>query len=541
MDSLKFLPARTRELLADRRFRGFAIGALILAVVTVLQVSNLNKNKPMCDLFANCKLASGEIQRMQIALSQSGLSEFKIENDRLLVPSAQHSSYLQAVAEHDAVPHDLQEDHEKTPNVNPFLSRSQQIALERSEKKRQIREMVVRLPFVDQAWFEMDQSSSHSAFEKSKQSAVVSIRTAQRVALNEQQVDTVQRMISGAIAGLNPEGIVVIDLSAGFAHQDLIDPSTTQQVRFQRIAFEQQRFYENRIQDILKDYPGVTVRVHVDVSENAEQNKLIAQQREMYEQMAREQIAAAQNSANRIETLPQAGANGFASIAQMEEPAAETATQPAPFVPPVIQTAYNSSEASNAALKKSISVSIDVPQKLVHDLFGSPVATTSTARHPSYNANPMQETQSKFAQLQSEIVYKVRQVLPESTFEDRSLFPISVNMIRQPIPTKSNWMESVKKFAAQNWPSAAVLAIGLMLLTIVTRNPETPPSVSDNEVESQDYVSLSSDGLPEVEGNFGNNAASPENANPEVRLTKLIEKDPDAAAKVIEAWIRDAA
>ena len=267
MDSLKFLPARTRELLADRRFRGFAIGALILAVVTVLQVSNLNKNKPMCDLFANCKLANGEIQRMQIALSQSGLSEFKIENDRLLVPSAQHSSYLQAVAEHDAVPHDLQEDHEKTPNVNPFLSRSQQIALERSEKKRQIREMVVRLPFVDQAWFEMDQSSSHSAFEKSKQSAVVSIRTAQRVALNEQQVDTVQRMISGAIAGLNPEGIVVIDLSAGFAHQDLIDPSTTQQVRFQRIAFEQQRFYENRIQDILKDYPGVTVRVHVDVSE----------------------------------------------------------------------------------------------------------------------------------------------------------------------------------------------------------------------------------------------------------------------------------
>ena len=71
MDSLKFLPARTRELLADRRFRGFAIGALILAVVTVLQVSNLNKNKPMCDLFANCKLASGEIQSCLLYTSPS--------------------------------------------------------------------------------------------------------------------------------------------------------------------------------------------------------------------------------------------------------------------------------------------------------------------------------------------------------------------------------------------------------------------------------------------------------------------------------------
>ena len=318
MDSLNFSTDQIKELVNDRRFRGFAIGALILAVVAILQVGNLNKNQPMCDLFSDCKIGNNEIQRLQIALSQSGLSDFKVENDRLMVPAAQHASYLQAAAEHNAIPQDIQRSEEKPPSVNPFLSRSQQIALERSEKKRQIREMVVRLPFVDQAWFEMDQSSSHSAFEQSKQSAVVSIRTSQNVALSDQHVDTVQRMISGAVAGLNPEGIVVIDLSAGFAHQDLIDPSTTQQVRFQRIAFEQQRFYENRIQETLKDYPGVLVRVHVDVTQQSEKDKLVQEQRRHYlEQLEANRLAAIQASneaaknADRIASLPIAGANGF--------------------------------------------------------------------------------------------------------------------------------------------------------------------------------------------------------------------------------------
>ena len=209
----------------------------------------------------------------------------------------------------------------------------------------------------------------------------------------------------------------------------------------------------------------------------------------------------------------------FASIDQFPE----TSKPIKPQQPVVLASYVSESSSSPETLKKNISVSIDVPQKLVHDLFGSPVKANSVATGD----------QSKFAQLQSEIVYKVRQVLPESTFQDRSPFPIAVNMIREPMAAKSQWLAGVKKFGMENWPSAAVLAIGFMLLTIVTRKPDLSPSVGDLDNDMGDYVSRSSDALD------ADNAM--ESGNAEVRLTQLIEKDPDAAAKVIEAWIRDAA
>ena len=74
------------------------------------------------------------------------------------------SAYLQAIADQKAIPPELRSGEQASSVPNPFLSRSQQQLLERETKKRQIQEMVVRLPFVEQAWFEMDAAEKRSAF-----------------------------------------------------------------------------------------------------------------------------------------------------------------------------------------------------------------------------------------------------------------------------------------------------------------------------------------------------------------------------------------
>jgi hypothetical protein len=516
MNSKKSIAQLLEELAGSRRVRAFAIAALVLAALAVLQAENLKRNTPMCELLGNCNLGNGDLQRMQIALSQASMGEYVLKDNQLLVPTAKHADYLQALAEQNAIPEELRDADEKRPTVNPFLSRSQQISIEKAEKKHQVREMVLRLPFVEQAWFEMDKSDSHSAFEQPEHSAVVSIRTPPNVSLSDQHVDTVKRMIGGAVAALRSDNIVVIDLSGGFAHQQHIDPVTSQQVRFQRIAFEQQRFYENQIREVLKQYPGVEVNVHVDIQPTPKRDRVTAAPRRI-------PTSSTRNSLANFE-MPQAGANSAASV---DGPQRQS-------IPAIQRVTHEADVPGPDHSVNQISVSIDVPQALVHELFGSPDSSSSlTQNQDDLRAAIAHDTEAKFAQLQSEIIQKIRPVLPASTFQNRAEFPIAVNLIRRPPSAANPWAAKIRNIATQNWPSAAVLILGLILLSIVTRKSTAPPSLA-RAVEPHDNGDVVS-----IDSKSADPGGTSKDA--EVRLTHLIEKDPDAAAKVIESWIRDAA
>lgn len=508
------------ELLKSRRTRAFLIACIVLISLALLQANNLTRQTQMCELLEQCKTSNTDLHRMQLALGQAGLSEFEVEDNRLMVPKAQHAKYLQAIAENNAIPIDLREKDETQTSVNPFLSRSQQLALQREQKKKQIREMVIRLPFVEQAWFEMDEASSRSAFKESKQAAVISIQPPENVALSDNHVDTVKRMIGGAVAGLELNEIVVIDLSAGFAHQDSNDPSATQQTRFQRIAFEQQRIYESRIRNALDDYPGVEVSVVVDVAAVMQADQVAVQQPPV--------VTLPTTTVSADKDMSDAGANGFASIDEFTPKVIEP-------VPPTPISLVNHT-APREVIEKSYSVAIDVPEHLVYSMFGAPTASKSAAKNQSdYKAALAKDSLTKFKQLETEIVQKVRPVLPKLKSAFSNDVPIVVNLLRNKAQApQSLWWEQVKEFAIQNWPSAAVLCIGLILLSIVTRKPEPMPSVAEASPDN-DQVVLSM-APPQVSIN---SETRPESL-PEVQLSKLIEKDPNAAAKVIESWIRDA-
>jgi len=523
MDSQQSSLNKYSGLINSRRFRAIAIACLVLTVLVVLQAHNLKRHTPMCELLEQCNVSNDDLQRMQIALGQSGLSEFKVVDNRLMVPKSQHAAYLTAVAEHDAVPGEIRDNQDESPTINPFYSRTQQLAIARAQKKREIREMVTRLPFVEQAWFDMDKSDSRSSFQRAQQSAVISIRPPRKTTLTDTHVDTVKRMIGGAIAGLNLNEIVVIDLSEGFAHQDSTDPSATQQIRFSRIELEERRNYELRIREALKDYPGIEVTVQVDVLETpTEQNQVAALQPP---KVHPSKLPAVSNAS--------AGANGFVSLDSFK------AEKPNLIAPPT-PIALIAHSTPKHEIQKEISVLIDVPQKLVHDIFGKPTAdNTGTKNRSDYQAALARDTQFKFGQLESEIVQKVTPLLPKLELADGSAtHPIVVNLIRQQAAAPAAlWPAQIRSLVSQNWPSIAVLAIGLILLSIVTRKTEPEPDVTNTEPDNDHVVlSMGSDNALE------NAQAAKGDANsPEVRLSKLIEKDPNAAARVIESWIRDAA
>jgi len=513
------------RLFSKNSVRMVTLASIIVAILAVLHVSQRQSNAPMQELLQGCKLENRDLHRMQIAFGQAGLSDFKIKEGRVWVPQAKQSAYLAAVNGHNAIPAELKfsPDLATTDSGNPFLSRSQQEYREHARRKNQIREMVIRLPFVDQAWFEMDQAPRQNAFSDTKRSAVLSIRSTPEAQLRVAHVDTIKQMVAGAVTDLSVENIVVIDLDNGFAHQDNIDELTQKQRELHLIAANQKRFYESRAQELLQDYPGVKVRVDVAVNEVAVEVDSVAT------------IPVAPVVPQIV--VPSAGANGVVSI-EMETP-----QQPLEIV-----QASTESETT-IQLEKQLNVFIDIPTDTVFAVLGKPTISDKKTTARGRQASIEHQTQAKFKQLQAKIVDRLLPLFPSETGFGNQLAENGNSLDFRLLPatnqTKamSDWTSRVQAFFEKNWPSVCVLGIGAALLTLVVRRSDQLQMPPRDYIDTDSYGTLESadSQLAVHDAADLSQADIPNDPNAEVQLTKLIQEDPDSAAKIIETWIRDAA
>ena len=492
-----------------QRYRGLALGVILLVILAVTQVNQLQPQASTCELFRG-SLKSSDLERIQLALGNAGLNDFDIKNGKLFVPKAQRASYLQAVSTHNAIPSRLREQVADTDSISMFMSRSQQKMVAREKKKTQVREMVMRLPYVEQVWFEMDVAESASAFEEARQTAVISIEPADNVILDATQISTVKRMIQGAIAGIQTDQIQVVDIQSGYAHQSPAGQQSSAGVQGLP-ALEQQNYFENRIRRALSGMDGVDVNVRVDVVKIPAPN-------------VSQVIVPEPKSVAPLRTAPLT--NGYASIYEKSE------KEPA--------VALASFEKPQPTYATQVAVDVAVPQKLVEQWSGK-----------NFTSLPLQENSknaamdSAFEQVRSEIVNRVAPLLPATTSMVHGQSPVSVRMVRPQIHVPLTWLDKMKPFLVKYWPSIAVLTIGVLLIGSMTRSERRRQQMIDDVEDSgADILSINS-GLEERA------AAEPDpvameldmkaRREAELKLNKLIEKDPGNARKVIENWIKDAA
>lgn len=497
-----------KDLFQGQRYRGLALGVILLAILAITQVNQLQPQTSTCELFQG-NLKSSDLERIQLALGNAGLNDFDIKNGKLFVPKAQRASYLQAVSTHNAVPSRLREQVADTDSISMFMSRSQQKMVAREKKKTQVREMVMRLPYVEQVWFEMDIAESTNAFETAQQTAVISIEPVDNVILDATQISTVKRMIQGAIAGIQTDQIQVVDIQSGYAHQSSAGQQSSAGIQGLP-ALEQQNYFENRIRRALSNMDGVDVNVKVDVVKIPAPNvsKVSSPEPKM--------VA-------RLQTAPLT--NGYASIYEKgeEEPA-------------VVRASFEKPQPTFAT---HVAVDVAVPQKLVEQWSGKSFSTMALQRK-SQNV----DLEAAFEQVRSEIVNRVAPLLPATTSMAHGQSPVSVRLVRPQILMPLTWVDQVKPFLVKYWPSIAVLTIGVLLIGSMTRSDRRrQQQIEDAQDSNADILSINS-GLEERAAEMDPVAAEVDmtaRREAELKLNKLIEKDPGNARKVIENWIKDAA
>ena len=489
--------------ISSPRTRAFGIAVVVLVLLAWIQVSQLKRDTPMSELFSGCQLQMEEIHRLQIAFGKAGLNEFVVRDQNVFVPVEKRPDYFKVASEEDAIPTSVVASDKHEPQASFLLSRNQteQIKLEKS--KRQVREMLLRLPFVERAWFNMDRAESASAFRPARQSAVVQIKTPNARVLSTRHVDTIRRMVSGAIAGLTSDDVVVINLEDGLALDEATFNSPDHDGQVQDLVMEQQRYYENQIRDVLQKYSGIDIHVDVHVSEEVST--------ESTAQMGHD-VVTVQGSASfdrNVEqdsaALPQPGANGVVSL--------ETEFEPVPA-----QSAQNVVTPTKRVFKTILDVEIGIPDLMVY-------APQSAANEKKDNETVDEAATKKFRQIREDVQKRIASVLPSrSEFESN----VKVSLIQSPIQEVAarGFLAQARELFATHWTSIAVVLIGLTLMTVVNRSGTQPEDETPQDAPAE--IGIVRSGNAEV-------------LEPEIRLGQMIEEDPEAAAKIIETWIRDAA
>jgi hypothetical protein len=495
MESLS-QPNPITELLNSPRGRWQVVVITAIAVVGIAIWLNIPKTIETCELVQGCELKKSDLQKIQVVLSRAGLNDFEVSEQSIQVPKQQRDLYLQAVVDANALPPDLVPRKDEALNLNPFLSRSQQEQVQLLEKKKQIREMVTRLPFVEQAWFEMDRTKSRSSFQQDEQAAVILIQPQGELRLENSQVETIRGLITGAVAGIERSSIVVTDLNAGVAFQntsqstDLLAENMAipvQSASSQSIG--KRAHYENAIRKSLEKYEGLQINVEIEQIEATI---------EVPNLQARTPAPVAQ--------VIQVGTNSQATVS-VATPEQETVTQTRFF--------------------EKIKARIGVPESfLIHSVERPRQVSLDKIR-------ASQAYQSQLTQLKSEISSRVQQILPASSFGDFRNPPIQIDVIGQVEQLASTsvepWYESALAKVGGLWGGLAVLLGAFVIVAYIF-------SSSSPEVEVDDTPAIAGVIHDEKEIEPANNEESIKQ-----EVSRLIKEDPEAAAQVIKRWIRDAA
>ena len=503
------------------------IGLIMVAAAIVglisFQTNLLTPAKPqMCELISKCHLRHSDLQRIQVALGESGLNNFQIDGQKLLVPRHQHSQYLQAVSERNALPMDLRETSSDSIS-NPLLSRSQQQALKWQQKKRQLKEMILRLPFVQQAWLEIDVAPSASPFQPDRQSAVISIRPEGDRPLDGQHVDTIRRMIGGAVVGLQADQIEVIDLGEGFAYDLASDSSGG----FGRQSMQQLRTKEQQLEDqiaiALSRFDGVDVDVRLSPCP-----KVATRKTQLVAESVTTESSAESTLIQPVKRLT-AGSNGVASIygpstqiSQQNDSA--VSARPVSHVKQVSAVGSVQQDPRDDSSACRVAVQVDVPESALAN-----VAMSLTLQRPALHSGgqKVDPVEQKFRTVRPQIQREVASMLPADWLKASGSSPIEVTLHRSTVSSVANSSQQFSQLVEKYWPTAAALGLGLVLLTLVVRKPKFGEVADMNGAEIRSMASHQ-----DAKTDAGKNAKE--------RINRMFRDDPDKAAATIESWIKKA-
>ncbi len=490
---------------------GKVAAVVCLSVIVAIAIWHWHQAQQivLVPLLEGNEVTAVEAQRMRMAFAKANLSDFTTRDQVILVPQHRWAAYSQALLEHDAVPDKLRIGAPPAPTINILATKRQQELLELHQRKQNLRDLIIRLPFVESVLVDLDVIETTSPYQPRQYSCIISIQPPAGQVLHDDEVDSIRRIVLGAVAGAAPDRIYVTDLNCGLTHDPLWTSAhmTEEPVRWRQMQAKHE--LQEKIQHQLAAYGPIDLFVRIVP------DRVLVNPPMISDPLAAAPLAPPETGNGQASSMPVVGSNGQASV-KGQVPTTAHLRADAPDVP-ARAAAY--SPPSKPA--PEFSVSLTIPESTVRTYWESSRGA-SDREAAEWNA---EEARLAFDKLRLELAQKIRPLLPNSHLSamDNTIefaFAAEPKMAGKSAAAWPAWLHRIG-FRGSGAAVAIISSLMLAAFLYVTTARRNRRRATDKQAERLDGA-----------------ANSPRMTEIRQQIDQLIQNDPDTAARVIQQWIR---
>ena len=504
-------------------------------------------------LFGARPLTSGEVSSMTGAFAKAGLNDWENEGNRIRVPRGKRHVYLAALVEGSALPQDAGSAwREMFTEQSPFETRKTKELRAKYALTQDLGYTIRALTGIEDASVVLSETEAAGFPPRVERRAVITVNATGTRQLEPLQIKQVRDTVAYG-AGIDPHNIVVSDKNAGrsYAGPPKAGTAEAEQSIFAERVRQREEDIRTKIEKHLEMYPGATVAVRVELDEKlrTETESVKVDEKptalNVTETTVDERSTSAPNTGR-----PGAEPNGLGN-------------RPATVTGNITETSKNetvSTQQSAAGftvdrtvnaglLEKRVTVSIGIPRthftKIWHQR--NPVAAGDTPKLPDAAALTEIETEIKTSIENAVILLIPPAPKGEDSFPRVRVTPFDDLPIAE--ITSPGFMQSAGSWFAANWQTVAMFALAFFAVYFLRSMIRSAQDTALEDAETKRLAieraaELAADGEEEESDTdeFGNSLRSRfQTTGRGLRdeLTELVREDPDAAASVLQNWIRE--
>jgi len=556
MDFLNQATGQLRELMLSMTPAARVTAMLLLGVIGVSLGYLVQHQSASPDdyLFSGEFLPASVVGRAEAAIAKAGLEGYEITGNRIKVPSGRKSEFLAAVADAGALPPDFHKIVEDALDLSPFASGETRREKLKAAREQQLSMLVSDMAGIEQANVVFDVRPPRGLASQGQATASVSVHPTPGESLDARQVKNIRKAVAGAIAELKPEQVVVTNSGDGSSFGsggDITDASFDNEYYQTRLSFE--RNMQNKIEDVLRDVPGVRVQVTAELESTLERTtQSITPDAEPVALRTNSQLET-----DRVSEVENGGPPGIAAQGPLRN------NNDSPTVTVKTESSVDNTQAENfvgrkneytreaALVPKNVRASIAVPTNYLLSVWKE--QERMKGNDPS---QPLpNDINAELARIKGEvietIINSVAPLLPKELAKN-NLSDVKINffdsLTPEPIVGPSTATQ-VLGWAGKNFNTmtmAVVALISLMMLRSMVKSiPAAEPAVAFGGAR---LALETTEGSPtETDGEADDDESS---SRPRLRLKKgdslkddlvdIVREDPDAAAAILRSWIGNA-
>lgn len=540
-------------------FRSMSAGArltagLLLAAVLVslLWLFRTGVAGPDAFLMGGQRFSANELPAMEAAFAKSNLSQYEIDGNQIRVPRGQQAAYMAALADAGALPANFGDYlMQAVQDGNPFLTSAQREEMIKAARQKELTEIIRHMPGIERAavFFDVQAKSGLKRGEKLITASVI-VKPQGMQPLEESRVPMIRHLVAGALAGLPPQKVTVIDQNGRTYPGD--DGSSPAGMSGDDPYFGKQRqwqgWVESTVRQALAYVPDLTVSASVELEKELEHTQeMLKLDPQSVTLMSREES----KTQNEQRASANAGRPGVAAQQANQAaslngpPGANNSNEELTNSETQSTVGHTRTRIINAPLTpKRVTVAIGVPDSYYRKIWQS--------RNPSPDGEEAKQPDpADLAKIETEESGKIREhvarlvLAPELQQASTQVQVTTFAHLDPPeIPTLG-LLDKMLAWLGNSWTTLGMLllaAVSLLMLRSMLRSLPAPGATATTTLAGTNPPLSVTNGDDQPESPTAPRLRRRNLSGPSLRdeLADIVREDPDAAANILRSWIGNA-